>query len=1219
MSLPDDGPAPRSAGPLPRDPASRRLLVPLLGGAALRAAGWILLAEAVTRLLAGLAAALPAPEASELLALLLHPPDPAGPVAVDQVGLALLLGAAGALLRAAAEAIAPALGRRTSLRVQADLRRALLRRRLEEADALGADVGPDAVLATRGLEGLDDYHSRVLPALAAAAVVPPALIGWALLRDPLSALLLALTLPLVPLFMVLIGRHTAERIAAAAAGLDRLSAQLAELARGLPVLVGLHRAGVQRRSLEWVSERHRIATMGTLRTAFVSGLALELIASLSVAVVAVVIGVRLVSGSLGLAEGLVVLVIAAEVYLPLRDLGAAFHASEDAEAARERIDARMQEPARVPALDGVRRADARRAGREEDASAAPVLSLQGLRIAYGSGPWAVDGLDLAVPAGGAHVLASGSGTGKSTVLHLLAGLLRAADVRVAGTVRAPEPGRVLWLGQHPEFASGTGAEELALAGAEPAQARAALEAVGLPAPLAERPVADLSPGERRRLALARLLARLARDGRDADSGACGLPRLLLLDEPTAHLDEESAERVRGLMTAIRTDRVPGLSLPPVALLIASHDPALAGTGETPAGSGSDADDTEAAATPPSAPTPPASSAAQRVPGVRAVLGLLPWGTRRLWAAVAWAWGTHLSAALLAGLSGWLIVMAAYRPPILYLLAVIVLVRALGVSRGVCRYLDRLSAHDAVLAWAGRLRLRIWDRLGADPAAFRRLSRADGALSALVADVDALRDAVPRVLVPVPAALLAWAVTGGIVAVLAPGPAAAALPVAAVGLVLAPAAVLLADRAASGAAATRRSALLGHVTRLLQAAADLRGTGLAERALNGLDRAAEELDAPARRAARAAGLGAALAVAVSSAAALAAADAAVRTGTAAPAAALAVLIALSWAEPLAALATAAGQVPVLLQRGRAVAPLLAGDAPAGDTTIREATTGPARPGGDRQAGADRRRRDGDAPEGSAVVDVLLLEGAAARHPGAAAPVWTGLDLHARRGETVGVVGPSGSGKSTLLSVLLGLLPPAEGRYALLTAAEAAGDAAAGDGGDDTGRSGRSEDASNAAAAAAHRPPADRLRRVAWTPQEALVFDSTVRGNLALARDPGHAPDDAELTDALRRVGLGGWLAAQPEGLDARVGPGGRRLSGGQRQRLAVARALLAGADVVLLDEPTAHLGRDEGHALMRDLAEGLAGTIAVTVTHDEALVADADVVLRLGRVDGVPGR
>ena len=333
------------------------------------------------------------------------------------------------------------------------------------------------------------------------------------------------------------------------------------------------------------------------------------------------------------------------------------------------------------------------------------------------------------------------------------------------------------------------------------------------------------------------------------------------------------------------------------------------------------------------------------------------------------------------------------------------------------------------------------------------------------------------------------------------------------------------------------------------------------------------------------MGAALAVAMSSAAALVAAEAAVRTGTSAPVAALTVLVALSWAEPLAALATAAGQVPVLRDRGRAVAGLLVDRGPAEPGMP---ATGESDIGGQRSGRGEDRARE--APAGSAVVDVLLLERAAARHPGAAAPVWTDLGLCARRGQTVGVVGPSGSGKSTLLSVLLGLLPPAAGRLDLLTADEAA----------------------SGVRPAGPLPPVDRLRRVAWTPQDALVFDSTVRGNLALARDPAQAPTDAELQAAVDRVGLGDWLAAQPDGLDARVGPGGRRMSGGQRQRLAVARALLAGADVVLLDEPTAHLGQDEGHALIADLRRALADTVAVTVTHDEAIVADVDVLVRLPR-------
>ena len=157
--------------------------------------------------------------------------------------------------------------------------------------------------------------------------MPPVLGVWILSRDVVSAAVVLLTVPLVPFFMILIGRHTQERIDAAQESQDRISGHLLELARGLPVLVGLRRAGVQRRALERVSGQYHHATMATLRTAFVSGLALELIASLSVAVMAVFIGVRLVSGGMDLHPGLVVLVLAAEVYLPLRDVGAAFHAS----------------------------------------------------------------------------------------------------------------------------------------------------------------------------------------------------------------------------------------------------------------------------------------------------------------------------------------------------------------------------------------------------------------------------------------------------------------------------------------------------------------------------------------------------------------------------------------------------------------------------------------------------------------------------------------------------------------------------------------------------------------------------------------------------------------------------------------------------------------------------------------------------------------------------
>ncbi|OOL26637.1 cysteine ABC transporter permease, partial [Rhodococcus rhodochrous] len=230
---------------------------------------------------------------------------------------------------------------------QQQVRAAVVAQRLAAADGGRPRSGADAVLVTHGLKSLDDHYTEALPALAATAVVPAALGVWILTHDLVSAVVAAITLPLVPLFMILVGRHTQERIDAAQDGLDRLAGHLLELARGLPVLVGLHRAGVQRRALQEVSQRHHAATMVTLRTAFLSGLALELIASLSVAVMAVFIGLRLVNGQMALLDGLVVLILAAELYLPLREVGAAFHASEDGREAESRARAAADAP--VPA------------------------------------------------------------------------------------------------------------------------------------------------------------------------------------------------------------------------------------------------------------------------------------------------------------------------------------------------------------------------------------------------------------------------------------------------------------------------------------------------------------------------------------------------------------------------------------------------------------------------------------------------------------------------------------------------------------------------------------------------------------------------------------------------------------------------------------------------------------------------------------------------------
>jgi len=194
-----------------------------------------------------------------------------------------------------------------------------------------------------------------------------------------------------------------------------------------------------------------------------------------------------------------------------------------------------------------------------------------------------------------------------------------------------------------------------------------------------------------------------------------------------------------------------------------------------------------------------------------------------------------------------------------------------------------------------------------------------------------------------------------------------------------------------------------------------------------------------------------------------------------------------------------------------------------------------------------------------------------------PVFSGVFAVAGPGRWLAVTGPSGSGKSTLLSVLLGFLPPAAGR-ALVTG------------------------------------------RAAWCPQEAHLFDSTIRGNLMLGRPSGNgAPTlaDDELESVLAAVGLAGLVARLPAGLDTRIGPGGAFLSGGERQRLAVARTLLTGAEVILLDEPTAHLDAESAAAMLADLRTGLRDRTVVLVTHNPADIKAGDARLDLSAFAGQP--
>ena len=454
-------------------------------------------------------------------------------------------------------------GRRAAWSVLSELRLALAAKRLrsQPVAADGAGSAELAAAAVQGVDALEGYFARYLPQVVLASVVPFIVIAGVVVVDWESALIMLLTLPLVPVFMWLIGRYTEQRTRERWLALRRLSSHFLDVVRGLPTLRALGRADDEVAILGTVSERYRATTMETLRVSFLSGSVLELAATVGVALVAVTAGVRLVGGDLGLQAGLVVIVLAPELYLPFRRLGAEYHSSADGLAVAERMLALIDAADAVPA-SGSRRAPS--------PAEAPVRFEQ-VSFSYPARPVAVlDGLDLELAPGEAVALVGESGAGKSTVGALLLGLLEPESGRITiGGVELSscdiDAWRRLtaWVPQHPTLLRGTVADNIRLGDPEASNPRvreaAALAGAhafitGLPdgyATLVGDGERSLSPGERRRIGLARAFLR------DAP--------LVILDEPTADLDPHSVAIVSAAVDRLRRDRT---------MLLIAHRPEL---------------------------------------------------------------------------------------------------------------------------------------------------------------------------------------------------------------------------------------------------------------------------------------------------------------------------------------------------------------------------------------------------------------------------------------------------------------------------------------------------------------------------------------------------------------------------------------------------------------------------------------------------------------------
>jgi len=515
-----------------------------------------------------------------------------------------------ALLSAATEW----LGRRAAERAMGELRRRVAAhvlsvrgRQVEETRR-----GELATAAVHGVDALADYYAKAVPQLALAAVVPVGVVVAIGARDLPVAILLALTLPLVVVFMVLVGKASADRIAERRQALGVLGSHFLDVVRGLPTLRAHGRAEAQAQTLGAIGERYRLESVAALRVAFLSALVLELLAMVGTAIAAAVVGVQLAEGSLGFEAGLFVLLLAPEVYVPLRLAGQRYHAAEDGAAAAGRLLDLVGGDAPAGPAHGIDGSlPSRYEGRDPSIAHGAPLVVREVTVEGGAGrPPALDGVDVTFAPGRVTALVGASGAGKSTLLALLAKLREpdAGDVVVGGApADAPSGGagegaagegaagaagvplaaldreswcgaagvplaaldreawwrEVAWLGQRPALlrgplretlllqAPGASAEELAVALERAAAAEVVAELEAGIETVVGAGGRGVSGGQRQRLALAGALVSRA--------------PLLLLDEPTAHLDPDSAARAAAGIRAAAAGRT---------CVVATHDPAV---------------------------------------------------------------------------------------------------------------------------------------------------------------------------------------------------------------------------------------------------------------------------------------------------------------------------------------------------------------------------------------------------------------------------------------------------------------------------------------------------------------------------------------------------------------------------------------------------------------------------------------------------------------------
>jgi ATP-binding cassette subfamily C protein CydCD len=1084
-----------------------------------------------------------------------------------------------------------------AVRVKTDLRERLFAhiQALGPAYTRGERTGDLTTAVVEGIEALDAYFSQYLPQLVITALVPLSILIFVFPIDLLSGIILLVTAPLIPFFMVLIGRGAEIVTNRQYETLSRLSAHFLDSLQGLTTLKVFGQSKAHAQSIAKVSDQFRDRTMAVLRITFLSALALELLATLSTAVIAVEIGLRLLYAKMEFHEAFFLLILAPEFYLPLRMLGARFHAGMAGTSAARRIFEILDLESRE------QRVESREIDGPKQQRLFSTLELSSLSYTYpNESTPTLQNINLQINAGQHIALVGPSGAGKSTLVNLLLGFIQPLSGKISTTDQSqstvhgpPSTDQIAWVPQKPYLFHDTISTNIRLGNPDATyeQLVEATKAAHLHEFITSLPEgyetvigeggARLSGGQAQRLALARAFLKNA--------------PILILDEPTSSLDPETEslleESTRQLMqgrtvitiahrlnTVYQADQIIMLEKGQIVEQ-GTHGELMkkGGAYSKMVGAYKEISKTEkgksvekaVSISTPSHFSPITSyvepSTFNRQSSIEnQKSNILP----RLLSFLTGSWNWVILSVLLGtltiganislmGTSAWLISAAALHPSIAELQVAIVGVRFFGISRGVFRYAERLVSHDVTFRLLSRLRVWLYEKL--EPLAPARLMdyRAGDLLARIIGDVETLENFYVRVVAPPLVAMLTALGVSIFLASFYPSLATVLIGFfLGLGLIL-PLLSRLLSRGPGKALINLRSELHIQLVDGIQGLADILAYNRAADRLALISATGHAYGLAQRRMACIGGLQSALAVLLTN---------------------LGMWVVLFLTIPLASDGRLEGVMLgtltlLTLASFEAVAPLpLAAQM---WESVRTAAGRLFEVVDAKPAVEESRVKRIESSKAEKLLSTLELTNLSFVYPGQNIPAIQNISFKLEPGKSLAIVGPSGAGKSTIVSLLLRFWEFSSGDIRL---------------------GGKS----------LHDLEQDEVRaRCAVVSQSSYFFNASVRENLRLARP---SASQEEIETATKQAQIHEFIISLPAGYDTLIGEQGLRLSGGERQRLAIARALLKDAPILILDEPTANLDPMTEKQVLETLFRMMKSKTTLLITHRLVGLENVDEIL-----------